>query len=562
MSLPVLKQALENASLFVESHKQARDFVEQHLASIVDNILSMECPAEDSEEYQDIKLCLQYSVTIITIYFVLGLERDETLLVMGIIQSLFVRQNKYYNSVPGLKTWFILVNSFQNVKGFDEVAKLLDACDCETLLDIGAFQLLDSLFDVMHVLASKSPRILDPTMAGKGISFVESLEIVTGLLESDVQSASVRDFASKRLYCLSAVASTYLLQLRLTRLGNELLKLFDRIEKLLSAEEPNTIELDMGLDSLALLLHQLDGMLGNKEGGLLNRARFGTLHVVGMEGYEFSTNVEQQMQTSAALLKSIYNKTTTLSVILEVLEEDVNREGFLCIFKRLGNLVGNNETEVESISQYDKFFRDYVASPLIKSPRSDLKTFGWHLTSELVVRAVKYQSPAKLVKVANASSVFVNGTYKLVPDHFLPVSDLSPVRTSSYEKKDARSSTKLVIFEVSSTAGRGIWLLGSTNSDGSLTSLYAAEVDKDSHCRSQPPGENWRSLDREKGRPPSMSCEGRVALTPAPAKALECELAQWVMDNAVIETFFANVRENRVVLSFSNNRLTLPISYV
>lgn len=247
----------------------------------------------------------------------------------------------------------------------------------------------------------------------------------------------------------------------------------------------------------------------------------------------FNTSLADRRQVAVDVARAIFGVVKAVS--LSHLEgEPLSTFGHVLEF--IGRLLDLAPPEDNETNEFDTFYRDTVLQ-LINSEGGELKDMGWRHVSKLVYRAISHRPPARTILVRKAGCNYVNGTYKFSWES----GEFGSI--CSYEKdapRGLKGAKKLVIYPIQNVGNNlSLWVLGSRNADGAIVeNIYSETKDDSIFFLYRPPGEGWNTMRNKDsyGPPPVLRY---IGFMDAPSgMSLEHQLAEWSIENKVIEVFY------------------------
>ena len=215
---------------------------------------------------------------------------------------------------------------------------------------------------------------------------------------------------------------------------------------------------------------------------------------------------------------------------------------------------------VSKRSQMDEFYVFWraLALKLIESESLPIQLFGWEQVGDLIEASGNHRPPPRSFKVTNAGCPLVNGEYfyhgSVTEDGYAkPDKDLSYVRQIP-EGQDG-AGKKLTLFRCTMRSQQKWWFLSEADEEqpGTDRDIDYYQHKSKEHEEAYPPPEGWLTCRGTAGVDPPPNLEPRGILTPAgeELKTLEHQLAQWAIENKIVEQVLGDTTIHREVVARS-----------
>ena len=196
---------------------------------------------------------------------------------------------------------------------------------------------------------------------------------------------------------------------------------------------------------------------------------------------------------------------------------------------------------------------------LIRSQSLPLKLFGWSQVDELIAASAVHRPPPRAFLVSGAGCAFANGAYwyngPVTDDGYArPGSEISYVRQIPPNRDEAGSGKKLTIFRCTMRSQQKWWFLSEADEEQPGTDRdvdYYQHKSKE-HEEAYPPPDGWFTC-RTAGVEPPPHLEPRGVVVP-PGKehdTLDHRLAQWAIENEIVEQVLGDTTIHREVVARS-----------
>lgn len=210
-------------------------------------------------------------------------------------------------------------------------------------------------------------------------------------------------------------------------------------------------------------------------------------------------------------------------------------------------------TRRESTYEFYKFWRGLVLR-LIKSPSLPLQLFGWQQVDDLLDACAEHRPPPRSFNVSTAGCTFVNGMYHFLgtttPDGYaLRGADISYERKIPDDVEDG-GGKKLTLFRCTMRSQQKWWFLSEADEEqpGTDRDIDYYQHKSKEHEETQPPPFGWVTC-RNSGvdPPPQLTSVGLMVPPGEEFNTLEHQLAQWAIENGVIELVLGDSLHREIV---------------
>lgn len=210
-------------------------------------------------------------------------------------------------------------------------------------------------------------------------------------------------------------------------------------------------------------------------------------------------------------------------------------------------------TRRDSSYEFYAFWRALVLK-LIKSPSLPLRLFGWQQVDELLDACVEHRPPPRFFDVSNAGTTFVNGRFSFTgpttPDGYAQRG-----MDISYERKipddePGGGGKKLTLFRCTMRSQQKWWFLSEADEEqpGTDRDIDYYQHKSQEHEETEPPPFGWVTC-RNSGLdpPPQLKPVGLMVPPGAEFDTLEHQLAQWAIENGIIELVLGDSVHREIV---------------
>lgn len=206
--------------------------------------------------------------------------------------------------------------------------------------------------------------------------------------------------------------------------------------------------------------------------------------------------------------------------------------------------------------EFYSFWRDLVLA-MITSPSLPLKLTGWEQVNEIIRAVAEHRPPPKAFSVSSAGCPFVNGTYVYAglttPDGYaVPGSEVSYVYTIPEGAPDG-AGKKLTLFRCTMRSQQKWWFLSEADEDqpGTDRDIDYYQHKSKEHEEAFPPASGWTTCRNGVQPPPQLQSQGLLVPAGEEMNTLEHKLAQWAIENEIVEQVLGDTTIHREVVSRS-----------
>jgi hypothetical protein len=222
--------------------------------------------------------------------------------------------------------------------------------------------------------------------------------------------------------------------------------------------------------------------------------------------------------------------------------------------QKIYDRLGNNRREVMLL--FYEFWRSLCLS-LIKSTSLPLKLAGWELIADMIRAVADHRPPLKCFNVSGAGSRFVNGDYVFAGQttaegYAKPGQEISYVRAIGDDEPEGRGK-KLTLFHCNTRSHQKWWFLSEADEDQPGTDRdidYYRHKSKE-HVEALPPPHGWTTCRSGTDPPPDLRPVGVLVPDGEEYNTLEHKLAQWAIENKIVEQVLGDTTIHREIVSRS-----------
>lgn len=191
---------------------------------------------------------------------------------------------------------------------------------------------------------------------------------------------------------------------------------------------------------------------------------------------------------------------------------------------------------------------------LVKSPSLPLRLFGWQQMDDLLDACAEHRPPPRYFDVSTAGCTFVNGRYSftgtVTPDGYAQRgSDVSYERRIPDGDKDG-GGKKLTLFRCTMRSQQKWWFLSEADEEqpGTDRDIDYYQHKSKEHEETEPPAFGWVTC-RNAGLdpPPRLKSVGLMVPAGEELNTLEHQLAQWAIENDIIELVLGDSVHREIV---------------
>jgi len=229
-----------------------------------------------------------------------------------------------------------------------------------------------------------------------------------------------------------------------------------------------------------------------------------------------------------------------------------NQSHLQLIFDRLSS------TRRSEMLQFYQFWRVLILK-LISSKSLPLKLFGWEQMSDIIYACEAHRPPPRSFTVSNAGTTFVNGEYVFAGEE--TVDGYAKLGTDTkyvYEiPKDALDGggKTLTLFRCTMRSQQKWWFLSEADEEQPGTDRdidYYQHKSKFHQDEAFPPREGWTPCKTSVAEPsPILSPKESMVPSGEEFQTLEHALAQWAIENKIVEQVLGDTTIHREVVSRS-----------
>ena len=202
--------------------------------------------------------------------------------------------------------------------------------------------------------------------------------------------------------------------------------------------------------------------------------------------------------------------------------------------------------------EFYAFWRGLVLK-LIKSPSLPLRLFGWQQMDDLLDACTEHRPPPRYFDVSTAGCTFVNGRYSFAGATTTDGYAQRGVDTS-YERRipdeDDGGGKKLTLFRCTMRSQQKWWFLSEADEEqpGTDRDIDYYQHKSKEHEETEPPPYGWVTC-RNSGvdPPPQLQSAGLMVPPGEEFNTLEHQLAQWAIENDIIELVLGDSAHREIV---------------
>lgn len=227
---------------------------------------------------------------------------------------------------------------------------------------------------------------------------------------------------------------------------------------------------------------------------------------------------------------------------LNTVQHDLQR-----IFDRLVS------TRRDNTYEFYEFWRGLILK-LITSQSLPLKLFGWQQVDDLLEASADHRPPPSAFEVTTAGCTFVNGKFSFIgattPDGYAQRGvDISYERRIPENDEDG-GGKKLTLFRCTMRSQQKWWFLSEADEEqpGTDRDIDYYQHKSKEHEETEPPPQGWVTC-RNAGvdPPPQLSSLGLMVPPGEEFNTLEHQLAEWAIDNGIIELVLGDSVHREIV---------------
>ncbi len=210
-------------------------------------------------------------------------------------------------------------------------------------------------------------------------------------------------------------------------------------------------------------------------------------------------------------------------------------------------------TRRASTYEFYTFWRGLILR-LIKSPSLPLRLFGWQQVDDLLDACAEHRPPPRYFDVSTAGCTFVNGRYSFTgattsDGYALRGADISYERRIPQGVEDG-GGKKLTLFRCTMRSQQRWWFLSEADEEqpGTDRDIDYYQHKSKEHEETEPPAFGWVTC-RNAGLDPPPRLQSIGLMTPAGEEfnTLEHQLAQWAIENDIIELVLGDSVHREIV---------------
>lgn len=203
--------------------------------------------------------------------------------------------------------------------------------------------------------------------------------------------------------------------------------------------------------------------------------------------------------------------------------------------------------------EFYAFWRSLILK-LIKSPSLPLRLFGWQQLDDLLDACAEHRPPPRYFDVSSAGCTFVNGRYSFTgavtsDGYALRGADISYERRIPDGEVDG-GGKKLTLFRCTMRSQQKWWFLSEADEEqpGTDRDIDYYQHKSKEHEETEPPPFGWLTC-RNTGLdpPPRLKSVGVMVPPGEEFNTLEHQLAQWAIENDIIELVLGDSVHREIV---------------
>lgn len=207
----------------------------------------------------------------------------------------------------------------------------------------------------------------------------------------------------------------------------------------------------------------------------------------------------------------------------------------------------------DSTYEFYAFWRGLILK-LIKSPSLPLRLFGWQQMDDLLDACAEHRPPPRYFDVSTAGCTFVNGRYSytggVTPDGYAQRGvDITYERRIPDDEADG-AGKKLTLFRCTMRSQQKWWFLSEADEEqpGTDRDIDYYQHKSKEHEETEPPAGGWVTC-RNSGLdpPPRLQSVGLMVPPGEEYNTLEHQLAQWAIENDIIELVLGDSVHREIV---------------